>query len=139
MRHHRNVDRHRTAIDSVRWVKTVSVVTSGLPLSEDEARELADALRSEDPHVKIVLVGVDAHARDEPDGVTVEAAESKLAVTLHGDRCPLDALEREVIRQAMVRCRGNISRAARYLDITRQTLVYRLRKHNITGAELESL
>jgi transcriptional regulator of acetoin/glycerol metabolism len=139
MRHHSNVDRDREAIDSVRWVKTVSVVTSGLPLSEHEARELADALRADDPHVKIVLVGVDARARDEPDGVTVEASDAKLAVTLHGDRCPLDELEREVIRQAMIRCRGNISRAARYLDITRQTLVYRLRKHGFTSEELEAL
>jgi DNA-binding NtrC family response regulator len=48
-----------------------------------------------------------------------------------GDRVPLDRLEREVIRQALARNDGNISRTARFLAITRQTLLYRLKKHGL--------
>jgi two-component system response regulator AtoC len=70
-----------------------------------------------------------SEVRGAPETASIAATTNGLAVTLSGDRCPLDELEREVIRQAMLRCRGNVSRAARYLEITRQTLVYRLRKH----------
>jgi DNA-binding NtrC family response regulator len=98
-------------------------------MSDHEAKELVSALRADDPNVTIVLVGVD-RAAHEPAAATIDGTD-KLTVTLRGDRCPLDELEREVIRQAMLRCDGNVSRAARYLGITRQTLVYRLRKHGL--------
>jgi DNA-binding NtrC family response regulator len=38
-----------------------------------------------------------------------------------------------VIREALERCDGNVSRAARYLSITRQTLIYRMKKHGLDG------
>jgi DNA-binding NtrC family response regulator len=49
-------------------------------------------------------------------------------VVIHGDSCPLDQLEQEVIRQALARSNRNVSRAARFLAITRQTLLYRMKK-----------
>ena len=57
-----------------------------------------------------------------------------LAVTISGDGCPLEKLEREVIRQALQRCNGNVSRAARYLSVTRQTLLYRIKKYGLRVA-----
>lgn len=52
-------------------------------------------------------------------------------LTLPPEGMPLDALECEAIRQALERCGGNVSRAARFLSVTRQTLIYRMKKHGI--------
>jgi two-component system, NtrC family, response regulator AtoC len=57
------------------------------------------------------------------------STDERLAVTVTGDRCSLDELEREVIRHALLQCAGNVSRAAKYLAITRQTMLYRMKKH----------
>ncbi len=43
----------------------------------------------------------------------------------------LDLIERAVIEEALDKCEGNVSRAARFLDITRQTMMYRIKKHGI--------
>ena len=43
----------------------------------------------------------------------------------------LDELEREVIRHALERHEGNVSQTARYLHISRQTLIYRMKKHEL--------
>ena len=73
------------------------------------------------------------------DAVAITATDEGLEVVLTGDRCPLDELEREVIRQALRRCRGNVSRAGRFLGISRQTLIYRLRKHGFQTATTPGL
>ena len=61
----------------------------------------------------------------------IDVRGGKLAVTLSGDRCPIETLEREVIREALSRCQGNISHAAKFLGITRQTMLYRMKKHGL--------
>ncbi len=43
----------------------------------------------------------------------------------------LNDLEREVIRAALEKHGGNVSETARYLSITRQTLIYRVKKHGL--------
>jgi DNA-binding NtrC family response regulator len=45
----------------------------------------------------------------------------------------LEELERTVIEHAMRACRGNVSKAARYLKVSRQTLRYRLKKMGWSG------
>jgi DNA-binding NtrC family response regulator len=60
--------------------------------------------------------------------LAIDPTAQGVAVTVGGDRCPLEQIERELIRQALVRC-GNVSAAARYLDLTRQTLLYRMKKY----------
>jgi DNA-binding NtrC family response regulator len=45
----------------------------------------------------------------------------------------LEAVERGLIDQAMARCRGNQTQAARLLGITRYALRYRLEKHGLGG------
>lgn len=45
----------------------------------------------------------------------------------------LDELEVDMIRQALYKTRGNRSRAARLLGLTRDTLLYRIRKHAINA------
>ncbi|MDQ3754314.1 MAG: sigma-54 dependent transcriptional regulator [Acidobacteriota bacterium] len=49
----------------------------------------------------------------------------------------LEEVEREIIRQALLMHGGNQTRAARYLNITRSALIYRMQKFNLitTGAE----
>lgn len=54
-----------------------------------------------------------------------------LRVLLPPSGVPLVELEREVLRQALLQCRGNVSQAARFLDISRQTLIYRMKKYEL--------
>jgi two-component system, NtrC family, response regulator AtoC len=44
---------------------------------------------------------------------------------------PLERLEREAIVQALERSEGNVSSAARLLSVSRQTLMYRMKKHGV--------
>ncbi|MFH0900169.1 MAG: sigma-54 dependent transcriptional regulator [Pseudomonadota bacterium] len=53
-------------------------------------------------------------------------------VVLPEGGCPLEEIERAVLRQALEKCRGNVSAAARYLSISRQTLIYRMKKHGLS-------
>ncbi|MGA7315845.1 MAG: helix-turn-helix domain-containing protein, partial [Silvibacterium sp.] len=43
----------------------------------------------------------------------------------------LEAVEKELILKALQKCDWNQTRAARYLDISRKTLIYRIEKHGI--------
>ncbi len=43
----------------------------------------------------------------------------------------LEAVERELIQRALQKFGGNQTQAARYLDISRKTLIYRMEKHNL--------
>jgi two-component system response regulator AtoC len=54
-----------------------------------------------------------------------------IIVSLPEQRCPLEALEHEVLRQALEKHQGNVSHTARYLGISRRTLIYRLAKHQL--------
>ncbi|HEU4407296.1 MAG TPA: sigma-54 dependent transcriptional regulator, partial [Polyangiaceae bacterium] len=64
--------------------------------------------------------------------VEISRTQGGLRVSLPERGVPLDLLEREVIREALQRCEGNVSRAARYLSISRQTMIYRLKKHGLS-------
>ncbi len=56
------------------------------------------------------------------------------ALILPDEGIGLEEVERELIRRALDRFDGNVSRAARYLKVTRQTLIYRIKKHRLGGA-----
>jgi DNA-binding NtrC family response regulator len=62
---------------------------------------------------------------------TVSDAESAGGFRLPAEGIVMDQLEADVIRQALARTAGNRSRAARLLGISRDTLLYRLKKHSI--------
>ena len=51
----------------------------------------------------------------------------------------LKAVERDLILQVLTRCNWNQSQAARDLDISRKTLLYRMRKYGISGKASESV
>jgi two-component system, NtrC family, response regulator AtoC len=88
---------------------------------------------------RVVLLENDDHIRAEHfrastiDGAKLEVSQANgsLRVSLPPNGVPLETLEREVLRAALERCDGNVSRAARYLSITRQTLIYRMKKHGL--------
>ena len=66
------------------------------------------------------------HPQDAP-------ADGLPAFVLPEQGIDLTRVEGELIRQAIAMARGNRSRAARLLGISRDTLLYRIRKHQIAG------
>ncbi len=89
---------------------------------------------------RIVLLENDDELRAEHFGpapvpvsgsVRISIPPAGLRVALPSEGVPLEELERAVIREALVQCEGNVSRAARFLHISRQTLIYRIKKHNL--------
>jgi DNA-binding NtrC family response regulator len=74
-------------------------------------------------------------ARDEPP--KPEAARAAVVgstgVVLPSDGTSLERVEEELVRQAMAMAKGNQTRAARLLDISRDALRYKLKKFGIAG------
>ena len=58
-------------------------------------------------------------------------ADADLLDRLVTTAVPLSELEQQMIRQALDRCGGNVSRAARTLGLTRRTMQYRMSKYEI--------
>lgn len=52
-------------------------------------------------------------------------------VSIPPEGVPLEEIERRALEDALRQCEGNVSRAARFLSITRQTMIYRMQKHGI--------
>jgi two-component system NtrC family response regulator len=66
-------------------------------------------------------------------------AEKLPAVSLPDHGVSLEAFEKELILEALKKFGGNQTRAARYLNMTRRTLAYRLEKHGLGGDSLRAL
>jgi DNA-binding NtrC family response regulator len=58
-------------------------------------------------------------------------AENTFLATLPKQGISLDAVERELILRALERFKGNQTQAAKYLDVSRRTLIYRMEKHGL--------
>jgi two-component system NtrC family response regulator len=50
----------------------------------------------------------------------------------------LEALEKEAVEEALRRCGGNQTRAAKFLRIPRHTLIYRLEKYGLNRADAKA-
>ncbi len=61
------------------------------------------------------------------------AAPGSLWLDLPAEGISLEALERDLISRTLERFGGNQTRAARYLDLSRRTLIYRMEKHGIAS------
>jgi two-component system NtrC family response regulator len=57
-----------------------------------------------------------------------------LQIELPAHGISLEAVEKELITQALIRFNGNQTQAARYLDLSRKTLIYRMEKYGLRGA-----
>jgi DNA-binding NtrC family response regulator len=68
---------------------------------------------------------------DGPPSIRVVYENGDIRVRLPPEGIQFSRLEREVLREALALNHGNVTRAARYLGITRQTLMYRMKKHGL--------
>ncbi len=81
----------------------------------------------------LVLMG---GTEKQPENLPAEMRRAETPATSEGFRLPeaglsLDGLEADMIRQALQRSSGNRSRAARLLGLSRDTLLYRIKKYAI--------
>jgi DNA-binding NtrC family response regulator len=77
-------------------------------------------------------------AEDLPEElVPVSPSTAILWPNLPEDGISLEAIERELISRALEKFDGNQTQAARYLDISRRTLIYRMEKHGLSPVDSE--
>ncbi|RME40751.1 MAG: sigma-54-dependent Fis family transcriptional regulator [Deltaproteobacteria bacterium] len=75
---------------------------------------------------------------DLPEAVRGDAgAATSPVLRLPADGYSLEELEKEAVLQALERCGGNQSQAARFLRIPRHTLIYRMEKYGIRAGTRE--
>lgn len=72
---------------------------------------------------------------DSSPQLVVTKSGTRLRLSLPPDGVNFADLEREVLREALARCQGNVSRAARFLSMSRQTLMYRMKKYALVGSD----
>jgi two-component system NtrC family response regulator len=91
---------------------------------------------------RLVLLARDSEIAPEdlPDFLRAERPPLEaVAVSLPEEGISLESFEKELILQALKKYGGNQTRAARYLDMSRRTLAYRLEKYGIHGETLKAL
>jgi DNA-binding NtrC family response regulator len=80
----------------------------------------------------VLARGTDISIEDLPPFLRQEkAGVDALEIDLPAQGISLEAIEKELILKALHRCDWNQTRAARYLDISRKTLIYRIERHGI--------
>lgn len=79
---------------------------------------------------EITLEDLPPNLRQEP------SALDRLQLELPDSGISLEGVERELILRALEKCKWNQSKAARYLDISRRTLIYRMEKFGLRGEEV---
>lgn len=67
--------------------------------------------------------------------ISPSASSAVLWPTLPEGGLSLEGIERELISRALEKFKGNQTHAARYLDISRRTLIYRMEKHGLAAAD----
>jgi DNA-binding NtrC family response regulator len=82
--------------------------------------------------IVLFLAGDTVTAADVPADLRSKQRREPFRVELPEDGVSLDEVEKAVILQALERTRGNRSEAARFLQIPRHILLYRLQKFGLT-------
>jgi DNA-binding NtrC family response regulator len=124
-----NVREVRNRIERIVLLENDSVVRAAHFGATDDVRaERATATPSSSGKMR-VAVPRSAQASPAPAIAVAVTVQNGVSVTLPPGGVPLNELERAVIREALAACRGNVSAAARFLSISRQTLMYRIKKH----------
>ncbi len=71
---------------------------------------------------------------DLPDNIRLPPAHAaNVLLQLPAEGLSIESVEQEIIRQALEMHSGNQTRAARYLDITRSALIYRMQKYGLAS------
>jgi len=82
--------------------------------------------------ISVLARGPDVTLSDLPIAMTaVPLRADILQVDMPETGISLERVERDLIQRALDRFDGNQSQAARYLDISRKTLIYRMEKHGL--------
>jgi DNA-binding NtrC family response regulator len=84
---------------------------------------------------RILLLGsgeVIGREHFEGGSIPPPPTSNRSAFALPDEGIGLDEVERQLIQAALQRFEGNVSRAARFLKVTRQTLIYRIKKHRLS-------
>jgi DNA-binding NtrC family response regulator len=80
----------------------------------------------------VLARGDEISVQDLPEFLRRErAGVEALEIDLPPQGVSLEAIEKELIVKALERCGWNQTQAARYLDISRKTLIYRMERHGI--------
>jgi two-component system NtrC family response regulator len=91
-------------------------------------RELENVIE----RIVVLARGVEITLADLPDFLRRERpAVDMLQLELPAQGVSLEAVEKELILRALDKFHGNQTHAARYLDISRKALIYRMEKHGI--------
>jgi DNA-binding NtrC family response regulator len=88
----------------------------------------------------LVLSGADIITEEElPEELQRTTANAEpFWINLPEEGISLESIERELIGRALDKFAGNQTHAARYLDVSRRTLVYRMEKHGLTSETMEA-
>ena len=91
-------------------------------------RELENVLE----RIVVLARGTSITIEDLPQFLRQEkAGVDALEIDLPSQGISLEAIEKELILRALQKCDWNQTHAARYLDLSRKTLIYRIEKHGI--------
>jgi len=82
--------------------------------------------------IVVLAHGHEVKLQDLPDYLRRDRGSlDALEVDLPREGISLEAVEKELILKALNKCHWNQTQAARYLDISRKTLLYRIERHGI--------
>ncbi|MGH9358263.1 MAG: sigma-54-dependent transcriptional regulator [Terriglobia bacterium] len=82
--------------------------------------------------VVVLARGEEITVQDLPEFLRRQRGDREaLEIDLPPQGISLEAIEKELILKALEKCAWNQTRAARYLDISRKTLIYRMERHEI--------
>jgi two-component system NtrC family response regulator len=75
--------------------------------------------------------------KDLPEELRIASVENpkSLLLELPEEGISLEGIERELLLRALEKFKGNQTQAARYLDISRRTLIYRMEKHGLRQSD----
>jgi DNA-binding NtrC family response regulator len=87
----------------------------------------------------VVLARDEISVQDLPEFLRQQrAALEALEIDLPPQGISLETIEKELILKALEKCHWNQTHAARYLDISRKTLIYRMERHGIHKTQARS-
>lgn len=90
--------------------------------------------------ITVLAEGPEVKIQDLPPSLTSVAPNSSaIQVDMTETGISLEGVEKELIRRALEKHDWNQSQAARYLDISRKTLIYRMEKHGLAPAPVATM
>ena len=120
-------DRYELPIPSIADETMELLIRYGWP---GNVRELENVVE------KLVVLGHSDQLRPEDLSPAIRQGKSQIAtinLKLPEEGISLEEVEKEILTQALERHLGNQTKTARYLNISRKTLLYRMEKYGLTG------